>query len=101
MGGKMWPDGVFRSPPGKRWSTSRWRTRELPLGIVVDLSPANDPAAAQYFRILVPLWLLIVATGLLPILWFWLAFRRFRKPRTGFCPGCGYDLRASEERCPE
>ena len=43
----------------------------------------------------------IAATALLslivPLRWS----RRRRRLRTGTCPECGYDLRASPERCPE
>ncbi len=32
---------------------------------------------------------------------FWLKHVLRKRPRLGFCPTCGYDLRASSERCPE
>jgi hypothetical protein len=57
------------------------------------------------FRIfVVPFWLTVALTFLLPMAWLCVhvprATRRWRyKP--GFCPACGYDLRATRERCPE
>ncbi len=48
-----------------------------------------------------PLWAVAVGTGLLP--GYVLGSRRTRRNRRrhGLCPSCGYDLRASPDRCPE
>lgn len=51
-----------------------------------------------------PYWTPICLTAALPIAWLLdFAYRRmFKKaPPAGLCPACGYDLRASTERCPE
>jgi hypothetical protein len=37
---------------------------------------------------------------ILPVAWEVLR-RRKRQQQTGYCPTCGYDLRASKDRCPE
>lgn len=51
----------------------------------------------------VPYWLLLAATGALPIARLLLHPRRRRAARAaaGLCVICGYDLRASPDRCPE
>jgi hypothetical protein len=52
----------------------------------------------------VPNWFLLVALALLPARWAALRRGRWRREELaarGLCPGCGYDLRASPERCPE
>jgi hypothetical protein len=46
----------------------------------------------------VPLWLLAPATGALGVM-FWR--RRPRRFLAGTCRRCGYDLRATPDRCPE
>lgn len=46
-----------------------------------------------------PYWLLIALLSVLPISWI-ILYRR-RRWRTGMCCKCGYDLRASKDRCPE
>ena len=48
----------------------------------------------------VPYWFLEGLTSLPPIVWFWLLRRRLHYP-SGCCPKCGYDLRATPDRCPE
>jgi hypothetical protein len=51
----------------------------------------------------VPCWFAVLATGSVPT--FSLIVRRRRAARrrvlAGLCPSCGYDLRATPERCPE
>jgi hypothetical protein len=51
----------------------------------------------------VPLWLLAVVFGIPPVVWLLRHRAARRRRRSGLCPGCGYDLRASRQfgRCPE
>lgn len=53
----------------------------------------------SWYRIILPDWWIVVLTLPLPIAWL-IASRR-RALRAGHCSICGYDLRASPERCPE
>jgi len=43
----------------------------------------------------------LLATGPLASAWLLTAGRRRARARAGLCLACGYDLRASAERCPE
>ena len=71
-----------------------------------ETKPPKDPELdAAVLR--VPYWLLLAATGALPIAGLLRAHQRRRAAREaalrGHCPVCGYDLRAHTrgERCPE
>ena len=46
-------------------------------------------------------WHLLLMAGALPLLRLPGLWRRLRRPRAGACPNCGYDLRATPDRCPE
>ncbi len=49
-------------------------------------------------EIVLPYWLPVAATAVLPLQW---GVRRLRRRPPGACESCGYDRRASPERCPE
>ena len=51
--------------------------------------------------IVVPAWLAAVILGILPLVWVRRVVGDRRRSREGFCPCCGYDMRATPERCPE
>jgi hypothetical protein len=59
----------------------------------------TGPFGIQY-EVVVPYYAVVLITSVLPALALW---RYVRRPRRadGHCPKCGYDLRATPERCPE
>jgi hypothetical protein len=52
-------------------------------------------------RIVLPHWLIVAAFAFLPALWFRRSWRGRHRAAVGRCRACGYDLRATPERCPE
>ena len=83
-----------------------WRRSICGFGVGRDISTS---ASGQYPRsslrwYAVPLWLIALATAFLPALAARAALLRIRvrlRRQRGACPACGYDLRATPDRCPE
>ena len=58
----------------------------------------------KYRACLIPLWSLLIAFALLPAMRFYglaIKMRDRRRQSRGQCANCGYDLRATPDRCPE
>jgi hypothetical protein len=77
-----WRDG-WLGPDGSRWFSKV-------IADVGDYSSLNS--------VYVPMWVLVGAAALTAGAFYRLMPSRYRK---GCCRRCGYDLRASPERCPE
>jgi hypothetical protein len=60
---------------------------------------AGSPGHSDMWDLTVRHWLVAVAVGLLPACRAAAGVRK--AARLGTCPACGYDLRATPERCPE
>jgi hypothetical protein len=75
--------------------------RQVPMlsGIAILGRLFQTPVAAQYVR--VPWWSLLLATALAPTGRLLSVARRRRRTRRSLCASCGYDLRATPDRCPE
>jgi hypothetical protein len=53
------------------------------------------------YHVVVPYWLIFACILLLPALRCRTALRRRSRAKRGHCVRCGYDLRATPQRCPE
>ncbi len=64
--------------------------------------PANFAQHAVTWNVLaIPFWpITLAAFSLLPLRWMLRYARKLRRGK-GVCANCGYDLRATPERCPE
>jgi len=104
------PSTTARSPFQPGW---HYDSRDLPSSPVQAdrgaaalqsaLRGVPAPSPRQWFtraRWAFPHWLLSAATSALPAAWLTITRRSHKRP-SGTCPVCGYDLRATPNRCPE
>jgi hypothetical protein len=68
---------------------------------VVSQSWLASGGVLSAIRVVVPFWLLAVLLAIAPSLWTYQRRRRRRADAGDRCANCGYDLRATPDRCPE
>jgi hypothetical protein len=107
---------VVANPPGPGYLKHRFRRQQV--AVAVDPSWTRPILAGPYAERFTPMlgyWRLDVRLGefvwlfsVLPAVWMSRqaargvrALAARQRSRKGLCPACGYDLRASKERCPE
>ena len=61
----------------------------------------NSVSRVQNTRIVFPFWLLGCVCAIVPARTMWAVSKKMHRRRRGYCLQCGYDLRASSDRCPE
>lgn len=53
------------------------------------------------WAVVAPYWLVVLVLAILPCGWLVRNQRRMHHRRRGLCEVCGYDVRATPQRCPE
>ena len=88
---KSRPVASWAQPVGPGWDLGSFGFDERPVGTLYRLLQLSFPH-----------WLVMVLSATPLAVWLILGFRkRNLRARVGLCANCGYDLRASPERCPE
>jgi hypothetical protein len=73
----------------------------IPGFILQDSSGASVRVHTKVTVATTPYWPLIVIFSILPGIWWSMRRRDRARRQLGLCDVCGYDLRATPERCPE
>jgi hypothetical protein len=111
-------DPVYFQGRSAEWMT--WFRAEYPTGLRWTFNATKPPSrerpgfdagheiysggAGHYWEtwhLAVRAWLPIVLLLVLPAMWLNGRRKARRARRLGLCPACGYDMRASPQRCPE
>jgi hypothetical protein len=96
-------DGFFyqREPVGYAGGLGKEPARWKALGFMYIRLPATP--VGHGWAVAAPLWSLLLLVAPWPVWRVRTAWRNLpeRRRRLGLCVRCGYDLRASAERCPE
>jgi hypothetical protein len=74
------------------------------LGFSLDLGKGvmnNGFSRYSFWWIQLPLWLPLALVASVPTWWAVRRIRQRRRVGIGLCRRCGYDLRATPDRCPE
>jgi hypothetical protein len=88
-------DGVL-NPTGAAFRVFRVQSTNITVH-----SPVTVTVRGYYGAAEIPWWSLLIVFSVWPALWLAARHRVLARRKRGHCPGCGYDLRATPERCPE
>lgn len=91
-------------PSGTSGSRTRFPTNLRPrwdTSTGVFAPTRRDVIGSRFVGIILPYWIPLALTIPLPAFWMFRRRRKTQRIRTRLCLSCGYDLRASTDRCPE
>jgi hypothetical protein len=102
-GGKRIPDGFMVGYPVEPSPGFHWQSYPNPWEDSWNTETLLQRLGFDHWgnAVFIPAWSLTVFGAILPLgrVWFW--SRRVRRAWRGQCVRCGYDLRATPDRCPE
>jgi rRNA maturation protein Nop10 len=82
-----------------------WRSGHFAIEVGEQFTGVSGTIDTTYLGVAAPFWTWMLLPGFPSVLFISLRSRRLRRIRSrqrlGLCQKCGYDLRASRERCPE
>lgn len=105
--GATWRDFYPAGDEDVRWmGFAKYSTRRGPRTPVPAVMRWRSPVTpwlftSPYKAYAVPYWMIVVLTAIPAARAVARLVRRSLRRRRGLCPGCGYDLRATTDRCPE
>jgi hypothetical protein len=89
-------------PPRDNYYLTGSRLRRLGFMLEPEYGTREATGLYSFPRAAVPHWFVGLLSAALPASRLYLILhRRRRRKRLGLCPVCGYDLRATPDRCPE
>jgi hypothetical protein len=98
-----WSYIVYPTPAGGLWSEAAARDRHggrlRRCGFAYARIDYTSNGGMVRQALYMPHWSMVVLLAVVPALWIWQASHGQCQP--GFCTICGYDLRATPDRCPE
>lgn len=92
---------VFERAEFNRVMNDRTSSLARRLGFSVYSSERKSPDARGRRELIVPLWFVAILAAAPAVLRLWHAKQLRTRKTQGLCSSCGYDLRATPNRCPE
>jgi hypothetical protein len=90
---------------GREWAPGKTRsgfgTRSAMGGATINVGNLQLYQVQRSQAYFVPLWFPLLLSLVLPGIWLQRWITRHRRVPPGICVACGYDLRATPDRCPE